>query len=515
MRLLMIAALVFLSFGCSRHREPEKMAMICDIDASYLKDHKIISLRNGQDKLNLGEVDKSTYEINSNGCALIPKSSSKPFTVKAGGMGLNLTQEQIPDGFSTSQLETLLDDFNIWSQCGMNGEPDKVFFHFEDVESPIYFQSVEMKKAELAINEYNCAATPNGKGRIISGEKSFIVDKTSDLVEVDMSYYPSGFSAVCNEIGKKDKIVEIVSNHLGADDCETMVKRISEIDGASIFVDQGIEKINALHNLDLKIINLSGNNIREISSLSDKVQSLDLINNPLMFIDSLPKDLRSISIENAPDLCDLSALTSLVELSTVSLRQAFNLKSLVLNPKVRLTTIKVENVPLSTLKMNWENVTYLSAFEESFSGFSEISIPNLSSADLTYNNIDIAAKNPHNLKILHLDFLPLNPDLGFLKQSKIKFLKLSGKVSDISSLEGSEVETLDMHGTGVQDLSPLSNSTSLKILNISGTNVTDLRPLRNLPNLTSVNIGGLDLIKSHCPVDAKSEFLKKLCQGVK
>lgn len=516
MKFFVFFTLIALINCSSSERQAEKMSMLCEMHPKNLEEYNVILLLKDEEALKVSEVEKSSFQINSNGCAIIPKGSSKPLTVKSGKLGINLTQEEIEEGFSIVHLQTLLDDFDIWAQCGMNAGPNKRFFHFEgDVNNPLYFQTTDSRLTPLEINEYNCASAPNQKGRIISATSSTVIDNKTNFLDLKIEDYPSGFLQVCEQKGKKDKIIDIVSSFLQENRCEHMLNRINEVDGTSIFVEQEITKVNALHGVALKEIDLQGNNIKEVSGLSDSVQSLDLINNPVMFIDELPASLRFLSLENAPNLQDASALASPKNLSELSIRETPNLKEVRLNPNTQILKIKIENSPLEVLEMDWSEVGYVSAFESSFQGFSSVHLPKLFHAELTYNNIEIAKKNPANLEMVYLDFLPASPDLAFLTHStKLQFLQLDGKISDISTLYNVQMRSLNMAGTNVSDLKPLSNSASLESLNISGTDVTDLRPLRGLPNLKVIDGSGLQIEKSKCPQDAESKALRTFCEGI-
>ena len=64
-------------------------------------------------------------------------------------------------------------------------------------------------------------------------------------------------------------------------------------------------------------------------------------------------------------------------------------------------------------------------------------------------------------------------------------------VSDISPLANlTMLESLDLRETGVSDISPLSNLTALRSLDLRGTGVSDISPLASLTTLRSLDLAG-------------------------
>src|SRR5262249_14455244 len=74
-------------------------------------------------------------------------------------------------------------------------------------------------------------------------------------------------------------------------------------------------------------------------------------------------------------------------------------------------------------------------------------------------------------------------DLSPLKDmTSLRHLDLSssGNVVDLAPLKGLALEDLGLAGTQVSDLTPLKDMKSLKVLNCDGCRVTDLSPLQGL-----------------------------------
>ena len=81
-------------------------------------------------------------------------------------------------------------------------------------------------------------------------------------------------------------------------------------------------------------------------------------------------------------------------------------------------------------------------------------------------------------------------DLGPLRDLDLSSLDLGGtQVSDLAPLSGlTSLQSLDLSQTQVSDLAPLSGLTSLQSLDLSQTQVSDLAPLAGLTSLQSLNL---------------------------
>ncbi|MBR0374363.1 MAG: TIR domain-containing protein [Mogibacterium sp.] len=110
-----------------------------------------------------------------------------------------------------------------------------------------------------------------------------------------------------------------------------------------------------------------------------------------------------------------------------------------------------------------------------------------------------------NLKQLSVVGDPSFRDLGVLNAAPIETLNVSGTgVADLSPLDAAEnIQNVNISGTAVSDLSALNDKKSLKILNASSTKV-DLADVAGFPGLTELNLSGCDLSGDASQVTALS-----------
>ncbi len=96
---------------------------------------------------------------------------------------------------------------------------------------------------------------------------------------------------------------------------------------------------------------------------------------------------------------------------------------------------------------------------------------------------------PLDLSGTRISDLSLSPITNL---TKLESLDLRGTgVSDISPLAGlTGLESLDLMETGVSDISPLAGLTGLRSLELGGTGVSDISPLAGLTGLRSLELGG-------------------------
>lgn len=87
-------------------------------------------------------------------------------------------------------------------------------------------------------------------------------------------------------------------------------------------------------------------------------------------------------------------------------------------------------------------------------------------------------------------------------------LNLSGNkgVTSLSNLPNMALETLDLSGTGVSDLSSLTGLTALETLNLSNTRISDLTALKSLTALETLDISntGVTTLDSLVPEDSQT-----------
>lgn len=101
------------------------------------------------------------------------------------------------------------------------------------------------------------------------------------------------------------------------------------------------------------------------------------------------------------------------------------------------------------------------------------------------------------MKLIEADFQATAvSDLRPLEGMPIRALECYGlrQLTDLSPLKGMRLTNLNIHNTGVADLSPLKGM-PIERLNIPGTKVTDLAPLSDMKTLKWVSLGKLDRFK--------------------
>lgn len=112
---------------------------------------------------------------------------------------------------------------------------------------------------------------------------------------------------------------------------------------------------------------------------------------------------------------------------------------------------------------------------------------------------------------------PIKGELADLSKLKeLNSLDLSGSdISDLSTITNFKVlQSLDLRNTKINDISALSKLRKLESLYISNTQVTDLTPLKKLTNLTLLSIDGL-AVTDFTPIKAlkKLTILSINCEG--
>jgi NACHT domain/Leucine Rich repeats (2 copies) len=142
-----------------------------------------------------------------------------------------------------------------------------------------------------------------------------------------------------------------------------------------------------------------------------------------------------------------------------------------------------ENEVVKTLIVPWR--------KKEFSGFSDI----YRSLGQGYDYFE--KENYIHQVLIHVQTLDLSGtqilDLSPLSSlSQLQNLNLNGtQISDLSPLSSlSQLQTLDLNGTQILDLSPLSSLSQLQNLNLNGTQILDLSPLSSLSHLRNLNLNG-------------------------
>lgn len=196
----------------------------------------------------------------------------------------------------------------------------------------------------------------------------------------------------------------------------------------------------------LTSLNLSGNNITDISALSTLggLTALDLSNNRISDIRALAEltGLRTLYLDNNP-ITDFSALYALENLSTLSIKG-----------------MAISEAQLQALSSALPNCAIHSDTNQE------------DAADITLGGVTF--------------------------KSDVKELNLSNRgITDISALSACrDLERLDLTGNKISDITPLMDIPGLRELIIKDNQVTDLRPLMALTTLVYINAEGNGIIST-------------------
>ncbi|MYH84112.1 hypothetical protein F4141_25795 [Candidatus Poribacteria bacterium] len=243
--------------------------------------------------------------------------------------------------------------------------------------------------------------------------------------------------------------------------------------------NMGISKLTGLEfAINLHSINLSGNEISDISPLTGLINLRDLVlvDNLISDISGL-KGLINLTHLNLWDnpVSDLSPLIELTGLSNLSLanQAGFDLGVVNLAPLTGLTNL---------IRLSFHNITVSDlSFLSGLINLERISFANNGVSDLS------PLAGLINLKYIHTWGNPTS-DFSFLtKLKKLEKVDICGgeNVSDLSPLASlTALQELYLVKNGISDVLPLAGLTELTRLNLAENDISDVSPLASLTNLT-------------------------------
>ena len=219
--------------------------------------------------------------------------------------------------------------------------------------------------------------------------------------------------------------------------------------------DINISDLKKFSNLNTIFVDLNGNNITGLESLSELT------------------NLNCLSLHggNIQNLNWITGFTNLKELW------------LFYNQISDISAISSLN-NLEDLNLDLNNISDISPLTN---------LANLKKLSLETNiieNIDVIS-NLVNLKDLNLGINKIS-DVSFLKNlGDLEILTLnSNEILDIKDLKDlTNLKTLDLGHNNISDISDLRNLTSLEALNLNWNNITDITPLENMVNMKSLYLG--------------------------
>ncbi len=271
--------------------------------------------------------------------------------------------------------------------------------------------------------------------------------------------------------------------------------------------------LNQFDSLKSLYISKSGfNNTENIKNLS-KLENLDLSNNYLVNFSQL-SDLSSLknlnlSGTNIQDLAPLAALENLevlditgTEVSDISALNGKTDLSKVLADETKLSVLASDNFIRTNPKVLL--IHHVKDLESWWTGLSDAWKSSLKKANpritTDYPSVEILTSTIglEELDLSGSGINTLNPITRFVKLTKVDFS--DNPVSEIISL--SEVKTLvEITGKNslVKDISPLKSNEELVKINLDGSPVSSILTVTSLPNLTYLNVNSSEIFTDEVP----------------
>ena len=210
-------------------------------------------------------------------------------------------------------------------------------------------------------------------------------------------------------------------------------------------------------------------------------------------LDTLYKQLKSLSSTQVVDVSGIKTITSLEPLSELSDLTTLNISGTNAND---LTPLRNAN-KLQVLKMAETRINDLTPLKY----------------DLTIHDLDIAHTDVNDLSVLSAFSKLEKLDLSYTMVNQLKIVEQcpnlrrliaeGSKISNIQSVGKLEnLVALDVSNTNVRDLSPISGIKTLQSLKISRTPISNLEALRELENLkelycSNTSVRDLSPLKNH------------------
>ena len=287
---------------------------------------------------------------------------------------------------------------------------------------------------------------------------------------------------------------------------------------------KGVRDLTGMeHAVNLRVLDISGNNISDISPLSGlkNLEKLDLYGNDIskVSLSDMP-NLKELNIQKNPlSEVSLSGILNLIRLdlsgnalSEVSLSNLPNLEHLSLGGSTisKLSLSGLTNLTeLSTTRaLSGSIISKLSVSELtnlkglSYRGYlSEISLsnlPNLEELDLANNTLsEVSLPNLPNLKLLDLANNTLS-EVSLPDMPNLETLDLANNtLSEVSLPDMPNLETLDLANNALSEVS-LPSMPNLKFLSLSNNTLSEVS-LPSMPNLKFLSLSNNTLSEVSLP----------------
>jgi internalin A len=352
------------------------------------------------------------------------------------------------------------------------------------------------------VNEFYVAEEASNQGpAIIDGPSIWQLDKpTTSSTKIPIAT-PSNEAVPQRTLPEEDEVIvwkdvkfekEIreILNKPSGDIYKSDVVEITELDLAYLAID----KIDDIVHFNLTYLDLSGNDIRDISVLNElnNLTFLNLGDSQISDISAL-RNLTNLTIlrlcEN--QISDISFLSELTNLTILGLGENQISDISALRNLTNLTLLGINENQISDISAlsNLTNLTCLYLNANQTSDINALrNLTTLAELDLRENDIsDISAlSNLTNLTSLCLSENQISDISALGNLTNLTYLSLMGnEIIDISALGNlTNLTYLSLMGNEIIDISALSNLTNLTELRLMENNISDISALSNLTNLT-------------------------------
>ena len=328
--------------------------------------------------------------------------------------------------------------------------------------------------------------------------------------------------------------LDISGNRINMEIVKNLIK-LTHLDLAGIS-DGKVIKIRGLEKLiNLKVLDLSWNNIKEINGRLDTLKNLEKLNLSMNIEIKIGRGLNELTnlkylnlsgAEYAPTVIEIEGLDTLTKLECLDLSGNYeitelkglntleNLKYLSLKSNVSITELGagLKNlINLEALYLNYTSITELKGLEDLIS-LTHLYLDNCSlieelkglenSTKLKYLSFteNFLEKILGLGKLTNLEFLDLRagyqkkatiPNIyGLGELTKLIYLKLEGcNILNIEIEEGKKfpnLTDLNLKNNGLREIEEFGNLINLKRLNLCDNKITKIKGLDNSTNLTSL-----------------------------
>lgn len=519
---------IFISSCSSQPRMPIEANMHCGVDSESLHGFGLVSFSIDGEKLSKSEIKVSPYEVTSEGCALIPPDASEHIKVKSKEYSAVKSVADLK-GRLTKNLELIKVDENSeysYLYCGEIDEQGSATLKFvqpDDLGENPYFIDTDKNVTQIELSSLNCAKIPKKPGKVVLAKGAEVYLKDPENFNLIEKYQEKivGFDAVCHKLGKKDKIVKILSDYFKTEDCTEIKEKSASLakDDRELFYKKGITDLGALAGLPFETLDLCENDFVDLSPLSkvENLKYLQIVGAEIISLEGLPDSLKTLVLGYTPYLQDLNFgpknITALEIYGPNAIKSYEGISDL-----HDLTNLTIYNVSKADRKNDLTKLNKISTlkFVESFGYQDTLNSWHMDSlVHLEIITSDLSSsKFLGNFKNLRLAWIQKSNISKWEVVNDLKHLysvsMLKSPTYDLSYLKSDSIESLYLSGTKISDLSFISHTPKVNDLSLSSTLVTDLTPLTKV-NLNDFIYNKPSVKITKCPTENVSEAVKAFC----